>query len=239
MVMGPGGLAFLAPCHPPRRAMIHAAQDSDRATKGFLRRSVLPSTVGAMASSTAMSSAWNGAVAGMNELHAHDRAAQRDDGELAQDLRRLDLAFFETEPLALEGPEQLLDVPTATIVGDGLMRLRDGVDRGAGQQPPVDWDNARRRIALAHVEGMERNALLQIAVRVVVRPCQCDRAMAHDHGGAPRRTAGNRRQVESEAIGDRESVEMLEQAPAIGQATLGLGAHQQLDRGRPPRKGRI
>ena len=65
----------------------------------------------------------------MNELHAHDRATQCDDGEFAQDLRRFDLAFFEAEPLALEGPEQLLDMPAATIIGDGLVRLRDGLDR--------------------------------------------------------------------------------------------------------------
>src|SRR6266700_3534188 len=64
MVMGPGGLAFLAPFHPPRRAMIHAAQGSDFGGKGFLSRSVFPSTVGAMASSTSMSLARKAAVAG-------------------------------------------------------------------------------------------------------------------------------------------------------------------------------
>ena len=166
-------------------------------------------------------------------------ARRRDDGELAQDLRRLDLAFFEPEPLALEGPEQLLDVPAAAIVGDGLVGLRNGVDRGAGQQPPVDRNDARRRIVLAHVKGMERDALLQIGIDVFLRPRQGDRAMAQNHRGAPRGTAGNRRQIEREVIGDRKAVEMLEQVPAIGQAALGLGAHQQFNRGGPPRKGRI
>ena len=63
--------------------------------------------------------------------------------------------------------------------------------------------------------------------------------MAQNHRGAPRGTAGNRRQIEREVIGNREAVEMREQVAAIGQATLGLGTHQQFDRGGPPRKGRI
>ena len=37
MVIGPGGLAFRAPFHPPRRAMIHAAQGSDRVSLGQAR----------------------------------------------------------------------------------------------------------------------------------------------------------------------------------------------------------
>ena len=119
------------------------------------------------------------------------------------------------------------------------MGLRNGVDRSAGQQPPVDRNDARRRIVLAHVKGMERDALLQIGIDVFLRPRQGDRAMAQNHRGAPRGTAGNRRQIEREVIGDRKAVEMLEQVPAIGQAALGLGAHQQFNRGGPPRKGRI
>ena len=72
-----------------------------------------------------------------------------------------------------------------------------------------------------------------------LRPRNADRAKAQDHLGATSGTAGNGRQVEKEVLGDGQVVEMGEQMAAVGQHTIGLGAHQQFDLGRSPRKGRI
>ena len=93
-----------------------------------------------------------GAAAGMNELHTYDGGTQRDDGKLAQDGQRFDLTLFDTEPLALDGSEQLLDVSS---VGDGQRwlgapprgsRLRrwTGAANGSAQFPPGDRSRARR-----------------------------------------------------------------------------------------------
>ena len=71
------------------------------------------------------------AMTGMNKLHAHDRGAQRNDGEFAQNGWGFDLAFLEAETLALHSSEELLDVPASTIVRDGLMCRRAALDWGA------------------------------------------------------------------------------------------------------------
>ena len=71
------------------------------------------------------------AMTGMNKLHAHDRGAQRNDGEFAQKGWGFDLAFLKAETLALHSSEQLLDVPACTIIRDGLMCRRAALDRGA------------------------------------------------------------------------------------------------------------
>ena len=126
--------------------MIHAAQGSDLGGKGFLRRSVLPSTVGAIASRSFDVIGPEGCCGGplgrtaarMDELHAYDGSAQRDDGELAQDGWDFDLAFFEAETLALHGSEELLDVPASAVVGDRVVGSRDGLDGGARHEPPMD-----------------------------------------------------------------------------------------------------
>src|SRR5438045_5370795 len=69
-----------------------------------------------------------GAPAGVDELHADDGGAQGDEGQLAQDARDGDLAVLDAEALALQRPEELLDVPAASVVGNGLMSGREALD---------------------------------------------------------------------------------------------------------------
>ena len=103
----------------------------------------------------------------------------------------------------------------------------------------MDRLNVCRRIDLADVKGIKRDALGQIAIRAVRRPRNVDRAKAQNHLGTTSGAAGNGRQVEKEVLGDGQAVEIGEQMAAGGQHTIGLGAHQQFDIGRSPRKGRI
>src|SRR5882724_4962535 len=175
----------------------------------------------------------------MNELHAHHCGAQRNDGELAQGRGRFDLAFFNAKTLALEGSEELLDVPALAVVGDGLVCRRGGRDGSARYEPPMDRLDACRGINLANVEGIERDALGQVAIGAVCRSRDADRTKAQDHLGATSGTAGNGGQVEREALGDGQTVEIGEQVATVGQRAISLGAYQQFDVARPARKGRV
>src|SRR5215469_14385188 len=58
---------------------------------------------------------WGGAVAGVDELHDAGRGKGGKKGEFAQAVGGLDLTGLDIEALALEGPEQLLDVPALAI----------------------------------------------------------------------------------------------------------------------------
>src|SRR5215468_807071 len=173
-----------------------------------------------------------GAVPGANELHAGDGGPQGNDGELSQSGRGFDLAFFEAEALALAGSEELLDVPAATIVSDGLMGLGQGLDRRAGEQAPMYGLDAWRRVDLAHIEGVEGELVGQMTIGAVAGTAQGEEIEAQGHGGAPGGAARNGRQVEVKVIAHRQIVEVSEQITLIGQAAVGLGPHQQFDLGR-------
>ena len=146
-------------------------------------------------------------VARLHELHADDGGAQRDEGEFAQDAWRFDLAVLDAETLALEGAEELLDQPAAAVVGDASMRGLDAVDGSAGEEPPVHRLDALRGIELAHVEGIKLDTVGQLAIDALAGPAQPDRPIAQDHVGPAGGTARDRRQVEDEAIGDRQGID--------------------------------
>src|SRR6266446_3138488 len=74
-----------------------------------------------------------GAAAGADELHDAGRRQGGEKGEFAEGLSALDLAGLDVEPLALEGPEQLLDVPAPAVPVDDLQSGFRGVDGMGGQ----------------------------------------------------------------------------------------------------------
>src|SRR5260370_14748654 len=102
-------------------------------------------------------------VASLDELHADDGGAQRDEGELAQDVRGFDLAILDAETLALEGAEELLDQPAAAVSGDASLSRLHAVDGSAGEQPPVHRLDAVPRIDLAHIDRGHGGATRQPA----------------------------------------------------------------------------
>src|SRR5262249_12547141 len=148
------------------------------------------------------------AGASMNQLHAHDGSAQRDDGEFAQGRGRLNLAFFEIEPLALQGSKELLDLPAPTIVGDGLVCVREGLDGSTRQQPPMNRLDACRRTDLADIEDMDRDARLQIPIGAVLRPGEADGRKTQDHFGVACGAAWNGGEVKNELLLDWQAVEI-------------------------------
>src|SRR5687768_7605652 len=88
----PSAKASDDPCRPWQRSRREGVSEPvgfsvDRGSDGFEHLDVL---------GLEGSRGWPlvGAATGMNELHAHDGGAQRDDGELAQDMGRFDLTFF-------------------------------------------------------------------------------------------------------------------------------------------------
>ncbi len=78
-----------------------------------------------------------GAVAGAHQLHDAGRRNGGEKGQLDKGGSALDLAGLDVEPLALEGPEQLLDVPAPAIPLDDFQGGLRGVDGVGGQQPPM------------------------------------------------------------------------------------------------------
>src|SRR3954471_6409704 len=76
------------------------------------------------------------AVAGADELQAADCGGERQRREAEQMLSFLDLAVFELQSIAFEGPEHLLDTPAQSIEPDGLAGRLLAFDRQGRQQAP-------------------------------------------------------------------------------------------------------
>jgi len=77
---------------------------------------------------------WGGAVAGVDELHDAGCGKRGEEGEFDQAVSGLDLTGLDIEALALERPEQLLDVPALAIPFNDLQGVFCGVDDMGGQQ---------------------------------------------------------------------------------------------------------
>ena len=66
--------------------------------------------------------------AGEHQLHGLAGGDEGNDGELFEGIAVLNDALFNAQPLALDGSEQLFDVPALAIPTDHRHGLRDGLD---------------------------------------------------------------------------------------------------------------
>ena len=97
--------------------------------------------------------------------------------------------------------------------------------------------HAVRGIDLAHIEGVEFDPGRQLTIDTLAGSAQLHWSVAQNHVGPAGAAAWDRRQVENEAIGNRQGIKMFEQMAPTDQTTLGLSPHQKLDPLRPAREG--
>jgi hypothetical protein len=178
---------------------------------------------------------WGGAVAGVDELHDAGGGEGGKEGKFAQAVGGLDLTGLDIEALALEGPEQLLDVPALAIPFDDLLGLCSGVDDAGGQQPPMQrrlW--ARTRAAFADVDDIESHALGQRCTLLAqpVRAHQLDFAEAQLELRAARRAARLSGYFQLVTVGNRQLVAGGKQRSAAAQRAVLRGACEQVQVGR-------
>src|SRR6266478_2728031 len=86
------------------------------------------------------------------ELHRHSGDDKRNHDKLFESLAVLDHTLLDAQPLTLEGPEQLLDVPAQAIPANHGECLLNALDRMCREQAPAD-SIARRRIEFANFDG--------------------------------------------------------------------------------------
>src|SRR5271167_365485 len=180
-----------------------------------------------------------GAVTGADELHDTGRREGAEEGEFDEGLSALDLTGLDVETLALQGPEQLLDIPALAIPLDDVQGIFRGLDRVGCQQPPVQWRwfLARARAALANIDDVEDDAVGRGSSRArgpaqPARAHEFDLAEAHLHSGpagwAPR-LSGHLKLV-TEA--DRQPVALGEQQLTADQRAVLRSAGEQVQVGR-------
>src|SRR5271169_7082723 len=178
-----------------------------------------------------------GAVAGADELGDAGRRVGGEEGEFDEGLSTLDLAGLDIEALALEDPEQLLDVPALAIPLDDLQSVLWGLDGMGGQQPPMQRRLlARARAAFANVDDMDNHAVRQCsAQRRAMQPRgapQFDLAEAHLHLGPTlwaARLPGHGKLVTQYG---RQPTACGEQRIATDQRAVLCGSGQQMQVGR-------